>query len=423
MADWLGDIRSDHVARYMWASDYVRGKAVHDFGCGCGYGTSVLAQAAHCALGIDNCSEIIDFARKVWDWPGIDTHFVVSEARHAAGVPCQVAVAFELLEHMADQDVDEFLKELQADTLLVSVPNEDEIPYRGRLPNGDEYVTLHHQRHYTPAEFGNLLTRCGWHVSEKWYQADELAPVRPITPGEMWHGRTLVAVCRRLAPQERVEIEAMTTVRAVPNWGHPTARARTHGVPETVALIALGPSRMDYLEAITRHEYQGFDEVWTVNTGLRYIKADLVWKMDDLDFFADRFPQYGRDLEQCPVPIITSKAYPHRFPQGIEYPLQQVIDWCGHQAAIFHDNSIPYALAYAGFIGVKTLVLYGCDYSYPNLDRVEAGREVTTHWVGFLKGRGMQVAITESSSLLQTYRRVRDPEFRPFYGYLRPPIV
>jgi hypothetical protein len=205
-------------------------------------------------------------------------------------------------------------------------------------------------------------------------------------------------------------------------WFHPTARYATTGqIPETVALVALGPSRYDYFEKIVPHEYQKFDEVWTVNTGLRALRSDLIWVMDDLDLFASRHPQYGEDLERSDAPIITSKAYP-RFGHAAEYPIRPIVEWCGPQASVFHDNSIPYALAYAGWLGVKTLVLYGVDYSFPNLERVEAGREVAAHMVGFLRGRGMQVAITPSSTLLATSRRVHDPLFQAFYGYLRPPF-
>ena len=53
-----------HETRYLWAADHLplEGAAVLDFGCGSGYGTSLLAEKAASVHGIDACEEAITFA-------------------------------------------------------------------------------------------------------------------------------------------------------------------------------------------------------------------------------------------------------------------------------------------------------------------------------------------------------------------------
>lgn len=189
-----------------------------------------------------------------------------------------------------------------------------------------------------------------------------------------------------------------------------------------MALVALGPSKYEYLEGLTRHDGLRFDEIWTVNTGIRYVPADVAFVMDDLRWFAARHPDYGRALIETEIPIITNTAYAE-FGRVFEYPLAAVLNWTDPAPKYFHHNSIPYLLAYAGMIGVEKLTLFGVDYSHPQADRVEAGREVATFWLGVLAGRGVTLEIASSSTLLQTDRRISDPDFRHFYGYLFQPIV
>ena len=162
-----------------------------------------------------------------------------------------------------------------------------------------------------------------------------------------------------------------------------------------------------------------------MNTGIRIVPADLAFIMDDLRWYSEAHPDYGQDIWAAQIPIITNRVYSEHLGRGgiMEYPLEDVLAWSRPAPAYFHDNSIPYILAYAGMIGVERISLFGVDFSHANVSRVEAGREVATFWLGFLAGRGVTVEIASSSTLMQTHRRVNDPEFRPFYGYLAQPIL
>lgn len=202
-------------------------------------------------------------------------------------------------------------------------------------------------------------------------------------------------------------------------WQHPTGT-----VPASVAVVGLGPSRADFFDRLTAHEPGlAVDEIWAINTGLRYTPHDVAFVMDDVADYADRFPAYGDALRAHAQPIITNTAYAD-FPATLTYPLEAVLAACAGTGMwrCFYHNSIPYVLAYALAIGVKSIRLYGIDYTHPDVDAVEQGREVCAAWIGFLRGRGIEVLITDSSSMLQA-RRVHDPLWRWFYGYLRQPAV
>jgi len=172
----LAGIRHDHVARYRWAAALLmHSSEVVDFACGCGYGTQVLADAGHRAIGFDASREAIDFAR---------TYYGRGKFRVAADrCPLDVfdaSVCFETIEHLADPAP--LLHSLRAGRVLfASVPNEDVMPYSPAF--------AFHHRHYTRDDFALLLLGCGWRVLEWWGQDGPDSDVeRDVV------GRTLIAV-------------------------------------------------------------------------------------------------------------------------------------------------------------------------------------------------------------------------------------
>lgn len=193
-------------------------------------------------------------------------------------------------------------------------------------------------------------------------------------------------------------------------WKHPTGRE-----PKSVTVVALGPTKRDYYDMLTQHEPEIVsDEVWTVNTGLRWCVADLCFIMDDMRWYAERYPAYGRDMRRTDTPIITSAMHPG-FDTAMLYPLAQIVDEFGSENAYFH-NSIPYVLAYALFIGVMRLHLFGADYTMGGEVR-EAGRANCEYWIGFCRARGMSVLVPSTTTLLDANQ---GPQF---YGYLYQPII
>lgn len=205
---------------------------------------------------------------------------------------------------------------------------------------------------------------------------------------------------------------------------HPSHRTHLTGErPSSIAIVGLGPSQTDFHRLLTQHEPPAlWDEVWSINTGLRYTPADVCWVMDDLREYGERFPDYGRAIRECGRPVITNTAYPE-YPGALAYPLAEVLACCPGMHRCFYHNSVPYLLAYALWLGsVRRVYLFGIDYSYPDMDAREQGREVCAVWMGYLRGRGIEVNVTDGSTMLQAHK-VNDPLWRPFYGYLRQPAV
>jgi len=128
MQGWSWVMR-DHLARYLWAMNWVAGKDVVDLGCGTGYGTFMLSWLARQVTGIDVDQETIDFATNHFPAPNLT--FCVGDLNDTEGdmafrIPAaQVYVAFEILEHLPCPEMTIIDKVLLKGTFLWSVPIND----------------------------------------------------------------------------------------------------------------------------------------------------------------------------------------------------------------------------------------------------------------------------------------------------------
>lgn len=188
--------------------------------------------------------------------------------------------------------------------------------------------------------------------------------------------------------------------------------------PKSVAIVAMGQSSDTYLRLCANlgDRRRVADETWAINAMGGVIQHDLLFHMDDCkvqEARAARTPDSNiagmvRWLRDHPN-FITSKAYPE-YPGAHEFPLQDVINTLG---ASYFNNTVPYAMAYALFIGVKKVAIYGADYSYENLHKAEMGRGCLEFWIGLAAARGVAVEVAGNSTLLDA----NVDASQRFYGY------
>ena len=114
-------------------------------------------------------------------------------------------------------------------------------------------------------------------------------------------------------------------------------------------------------------------------------------------------------LKTHPGPIMTSRAHPD-YPGLVEFPLEDVLNKLGYD---YFNSTAAYAIAYAIFIGVEKLSLWGFDFTYPSAHDAEKGRGCCEYWIGVAMARGIKIAVPKSSTLLDAYV----PGDRRLYGY------
>lgn len=406
VAPMRAGIRRDHVARYEWAAEQLKtfgrlGAPVLDLGCGVGYGTQLLAEYGWSVVGKDNDPEALTYARLHYE------HDRASYFEADAGAPDHLgiygaAVCFEMIEHLADPLP--ALKSLRLATpyLLASVPNEDEFPWQPDF--------AFHYRHYTKAQFEALLNAAGWEVTDWWGQEGMHSPVQPGCSG-----RTIIAVCKRadtaVATSETTVLPpaaaAELVVYPAQECAIQVATARVpKPVPAHVSILALGPSLEQYVQVTRyaggRHAY--CDETWAVNALGDVLACDRIFHMDDVriqQIRVDAKPDSNIAamlawLKMHPGPVYTSRAHPD-YPGLVEYPLEEVINAFGYT---YFNSTVAYAVAYAIYIGVKKISLFGLDFTYAHSHHAERGRACVEFWLGMAVARGMKLSIGSRSSLM-----------------------
>ena len=386
----IDGIRKDHVARYTWASEQLKEfKDVLDAACGVGYGSNIMAKSGLIVSGMDIDSEAIDYARKHYKHPRAT--FSKQDVTKLEITARNAVVAFECIEHIADPRP--LLKSAAkiAPVLLASVPNEDVFHW-----NNFKY----HFRHYTKNQFESLLNECGWFV-ESWYgQAGAESEVEPELKG-----RTLIARCKKGKP---VKNKVLNTVGK---------KAKT--VPKHISILGLGPSLNEYTNITKRlggrHQY--CDETWAINSLGAVIQCDKVFHMDDVrvqELRAVAKPESNiaamlEWMKTTDVPIITSRPHPD-YKTTEPFPLIEVLNLFD---AGYFNSTAAYAVAYAMFIGVERISLFGVDFTYPDAHDAEKGRACVEFWLGMASVRGIKLSVPKSSSLLDALHTQRER----FYGY------
>lgn len=406
VAPTLAGIRRDHVARYEFVAKTILPRSrVIDFACGIGYGCKILADAGHEAYGFDIEPEALDYGRE--HYATAQPLTVMDGSRPGNLGEYDVAVSFETIEHIADPRP--LLRALRraAPGLIASVPNEEAMPW-SPAPG---VVTAYHFRHYTPAQFVQLLAECGWRWVSGYGQRGPESEVEGIAldfPAPSY--RTLIAVCER--DPDYVEQPEPAIVAAPAEAPVPTESKH-------ITIVGLGPSAAQYLRIVQglggRHKYS--DEVWCINALGNVFDCDVVFHMDDVriqQIRAEAAPESNiaamiEWMKAHPGPIITSRTHPD-YPGLVEFPLEDVLN---EFPQCYFNSTAAYAVAYAIWTRATKISLFGCDFTYPDAHDAEKGRACVEYWLGVASERGIQLVVPKTTSLLDAMYTQDDR----FYGF------
>lgn len=122
-----GEIWMEHWHRYHFAARWTAGRRVLDVACGEGYGSALLARGAAHVTGVDVSAQAIAHARGAYaDLANLEFLCASCTALPLADASVDVAVTFETIEHIAEQDA--FLDQLArvlapGGVLVLSCPN------------------------------------------------------------------------------------------------------------------------------------------------------------------------------------------------------------------------------------------------------------------------------------------------------------
>ena len=155
---WADDIQViyEHLHRYAWAADLVRGQRVLDLASGEGFGAAMLADTAASVVGVDIDPTTVEHSRLNYEGEGLE--FEVADAldlsRFEEG-SFDVVVAFEMIEHVTDHSrlLAEIFRVLRDDGLLVM-----STPDRRAYSEATGEVNPFHLHELDPEEFRATLS-------------------------------------------------------------------------------------------------------------------------------------------------------------------------------------------------------------------------------------------------------------------------
>lgn len=164
---------SIHLARYMNAKPYIKGKRVLDAACGEGYGTRLIYDwGAASVVGVDISEAAVLTAEKNFGNPHVEYLVHDVEELPFPDNSFDVVVSLETVEHLNDPV--KFLKEMRRvlkenGTAIISCPNDNY--YAQNVP---DYINIYHKRRYTWPEYRELV-RKEFGEPTQWYMGNSLS--------------------------------------------------------------------------------------------------------------------------------------------------------------------------------------------------------------------------------------------------------
>jgi hypothetical protein len=203
----------------------------------------------------------------------------------------------------------------------------------------------------------------------------------------------------------------------------PQVKLPPKGVPDHVVILGLGPSIHSYTDHVMRlggrHAFA--DEVWAINALGDVLACDRVFHMDQVEIQEIRAAARPQSniavmvdwLKTHPGPVYTS-IKKDGYPGLVELPIEDMINSLGFA---YFNGTAAYAVAYAIYIGVKKISLFGIDFTLPNAHHAEQGRACVEFWLGIAAARGIALGFAERTSLMDSIHDPKDDGELRLYGY------
>lgn len=189
--------------------------------------------------------------------------------------------------------------------------------------------------------------------------------------------------------------------------------------PKSVAIVGLGSTMAAYanLVAVRGSRRAVAEETWVINTAAEIFQHDRAYFMDDMLATDPAAPETAPQwramlgwLKTHPGPVYTSTVYKHLCPNAVEFPLAEVVEKLGYS---YFNTTVAYAIGHALAMGVPTIGLWGCDFTYPNKHEAEAGRACCEFWLGYAARSGINLTFPDSTTLMDAFVS----EENRLYGY------
>ncbi len=222
------NIYLEHIARYMFASQFIQGKEVLDIACGSGYGSAFLMQSgAKTVTGVDISEESVTYCKDNYKQEGLS--FLVGDVRK---IPLpdnavDVIVSFETIEHVDEESQKKFLAEVgrvlrKEGMFIVSTPN------TLVAPAGNPF----HIKELTPDEFSDILkssfsrvdifyqddVESSYILNKKGSLKNEGLSYKQIGDIQLQESLFLIAVCSNLSDFNAENIEECVVTSDVKPW-------------------------------------------------------------------------------------------------------------------------------------------------------------------------------------------------------------
>jgi ubiquinone/menaquinone biosynthesis C-methylase UbiE len=161
-------IWAEHYTRYIFASQFVKGRKVLDIACGSGYGSAYLARTAKKVFGVDISKETIGYAQKKYGSDNIEYLTGSAESIPLPDQSIDIVVSFETVEHISDYE--KFLREIKRvltpdGVLIMSTPNDTVFPEGNTFHTKEFSATEYDELIGTYFRYSQMLYQDNWVTS------------------------------------------------------------------------------------------------------------------------------------------------------------------------------------------------------------------------------------------------------------------